>query len=83
MTTWVLAQVPVAKIEIHGSGAAWIMCCNRKQRLIQERARANWTRLIKKQRHLKRLQRIFQNVGTFLQNFPATFLKKLSKAHKD
>ena len=59
------------------------MCCRRRQRAIQERARANWARLVKKQRHLKRLQRIFHNVGVFLQNVPSTFLKKLTKAHKD
>ena len=84
MLDLLLAQVPAAKIEIHGTGAAWLMCCLRRRgALIQARAEANWARLVRKQRHLKKLQSWFHNVRQFLQNFRKKFLTRLSKVHKD
>ena len=50
-----------------------------RRRAASARARANWVRVLKRLQRLRRLQRYFHNVGTYLRGYSRALLDRLSR----
>ena len=57
-------------------------CVLRRRRARAARAMANWTRVIRKLKRIRKLQKLFHNSGEWLQRFPRRLLDQLSKPLK-